>query len=79
MLFSYVVIKKEVVRSISISMIEEPIYRFISPLCDVWFILATFRERVPAPWGPISSLHPRSIVREERNREETKEESIVPL
>ena len=42
-------------------------------------VLDVARESVPAPWGPISSLHPRSIVREDKNKEEIKEVVRVAL
>ena len=63
----------DTVRRESISIMEEEAYRFINPLCEVCVVLDVIRERVPAPCGPTSSLHPRSIVREDKNKEEIKE------
>jgi len=72
-LFGYEVISKETIDIRKIKRREEEAYRFTSPLWKFWLVLAANRERVPVPCGPIFSLHPRSIVRVERNNDEIKE------
>ena len=55
---------------------EETTYCFIKPLCVVWLVCEALVNMVPAPCAPICSCHPRSKVREERNREDVKEDKI---
>lgn len=62
-----------------ISITEEDMYRFISPLCVVWFVFEIARESLPIPCGPIFSCHPRSMVREEKNKEEANDTKVVIL
>ena len=69
MQFSYDMIIKDTVIINSIEIIEDRMYRFISPICLSWFFLDRKVEDWAIPWGPISSCHPRSSVREERNKE----------
>jgi len=75
-LSSYEVINKEIIKIITTNSIEEAAYRFIRPLCNLWLVLVASKEIVPAPCGPIFSLHPRSIVRVEKNNEERNEVAI---
>ena len=58
---------------LAISIIEEETYRFIRPLWEACFLLDTSRNSFPVPCGPTLSLHPRSILRDERNKEDKKE------
>lgn len=78
MLFSYVVnINNTTI--VTIERIEEDMYRFMRPLWEVWLALDILKESLPIPCGPIFSCHPRSIVRDERRREELKESAAVIL
>jgi len=72
-LFSYVAIKSDRLIKVRTSIREVAAYRFIKPLCEAWPTFDLITEMLPAPWGPTSSLHPRSIVREDKNREEINE------
>lgn len=76
MLFSYDKIKKEIATISSMEIIEESMYRLISPICLAWLILERKVEDCAIPCGPISSCHPRSNVRDEIKREETKERTV---
>lgn len=76
MLFSYEVINKEITKIKETKRREEEAYRFTRPLWKLWFVLAASKERDPVPCGPIFSLHPRSIVRVEKNKDNTKEVDI---
>lgn len=73
MQFSYEVIIKDTVIISMMNNMEEDMYRFIRPLCELWLVFEIFRERFLIPCGPIFSCHPRSIVRDEKNREEVKD------
>jgi len=56
---------------------DEEIYRFISPICLAWLAFDIRVEELAIPCAPILSCHPRSRVREAKNREEMNEVVVI--